>query len=393
MKNIEKFKKSTILCLIILICAVLLFTGCSEAVNSDEDFDGENMPEGENISAQPTTYGYYNYAADRTVSATQALMSDYDYSSYYNSYDSILAEAAPAAAAPAPAPEAVGGGGDYFTYLTNLPAERKIIRDANLVMEVESAEKSYDNILLNVVKFGGYEASRDMRMGSNNYMAVNATLKIPSHNLDMFLNEIKNEGTVLSSTVSSSDVTDAYYDSQTRLTTLEKTLAKYYEFLDGAKDVDEQLRVLRYINEMTDEIEQIKGRLKRWDSLVDYSTVMLYLYRPADEPEPTASEPETTAEPETETERSVEWSTISGDDMRYNIMQGLADTCSVLLRGLQMSLTWIISVSPVLAPVILVLFFVYRYVRKKMRVKKINKNTKVTKNNNDNINNTDNNGI
>ena len=385
MKNIkitENLKNLFIVCFLLLIFAVLFgfVTGCT-GIDNFYPRDGKNLEAAGDGAAAVQNYTAaaareaadefedYNYYADYDYGY------DYEYGNYY-----AAAEDAPAADRPA-APQT--GGGDYFTYLANIPAEMKIIRDANIVMEVESAEKAYDDILLNVVIFGGYEAGRDMRIGGNNYMVVNATLEIPSTKLDMFLNEIKNVGTVLSSTVSSSDITDQYYDSRTRLETLEKILARYYTFLDSAKDVDEQLKITSYINDVTYEIEQIKGRLKKWDALVDYSTVTLYLYRPADEPttEPATDEP--TTEPETTTERTVEWSLIPGEDMGYNIMQGIADTCSAIIRVIQGLITWLIVASPVLAPVALVIFIVVRYVKKKIREKK--------KDNGDNSdNNTDN---
>ncbi|MCL2814210.1 MAG: DUF4349 domain-containing protein [Oscillospiraceae bacterium] len=358
-------KKLFVLCAALLAFALILASGCSVEYDSYDGGPNQN----EKLEEKPARRASGDYiAADKAAGTMEAgAIYDYDAESYGYNY------------APSPAAEAPGGG-DYFTFLSNLPPERKIIRDANLVMEVESAERVYDTILVNVAKFGGYEAARDMRSGSGNYMAVNATLKIPSNNLDMFLNEIKKEGAVLTSTVSSSDITDEYFDSQTRLGTLEKTLAKYYEFLENAKDVDEQLKVARYISDITNEIEQIKGRVKRWDSLVDYSTVTLYLYRPAD------PEPEETTEPATEpetTERVVEWSAISGDDMSFNIMQGIADTCSAILRIFQNLVTWLITASPVLIPLAVVLFLIIRYARKKIREKK---NNKKSGDNNDNGN-------
>ena len=363
MKNLKKLFVS---CFAILIFAILLLTGCSDFEKSSYDYDNLEIAEYNYENAYEYDVGY-TYAAADNIEAY--ILADADYDRYAYDYNNYAAAEAPAVEA-APAPRV--GGGDYFTYLSNLPPERKIIRDANIVMEVESAENSYEKILLNVAIHGGYEANRDMRMGSNNYMVVNATLKIPSNKLDLFLNDIKDVGTVLSSTVSSADITDEYFDSKTRLETLEKILARYYEFLDAAKDVDEQLKVTGYINDVTYEIEKIKGRLQKWDSLVDYSTVTLYLYRPADEPttEPT-TEPVT--EPETTTERTVEWSVISADDMGYNIMQGIADTCSAIFRLIQGFITWLITSLPVLIPIGIVLVFVIVWIKKLIRKHKSKK--------------------
>jgi hypothetical protein len=55
-------------------------------------------------------------------------------------------------------------------------------------------------------------------------------------------------------------------------------------------------------------------------------------------------------------------------------MQGIADTCSAILRVIQNLVTWLITASPVLIPVLLVLFLIYKYAKKKIRERKNKEN-------------------
>jgi len=233
-------------------------------------------------------------------------------------------------------------------------AERKIIRDANITMEVEDVQQSYDDILAVIKGYNGYESGMNMGTDYNGTPAITATLKIPADKLDSFMDYIKEQGNIKNSSISSSDITDQYYDSQTRLTNLEKTLDKYYEFLANAKTVDEQLKVTNYINDLTTQIEQLKGSLQRWDSQVNYSTVTLYLYRPYEAPK---------------AERVIKWSSLSLNDMGWLISSGFVKVCNGIFSVVQWILIAVITALPVIIPVGIVLFFAIRHRKKKKKQK------------------------
>lgn len=237
-----------------------------------------------------------------------------------------------------------------------VPLARKIVRDAEITMEVEDAAAAYADILSYLSALGGYEVSRDMRAyeGAAGYYSSTdtATLKIPADILDAFMDELENFGKVINSHVSSADITDQYFDSQTRLETLEKTLENYYRFLENAKDVDEQLRVTRYINDVTSEIEQLKGSLKRWDALTAYSTLTLYLYRPYTAPEPV---------------REINWDSLSASDMAWFISSGFLGVCNMIFSVFQWIVIALATASPVLVFVTVLLFILIRRHKKKIK--------------------------
>ena len=236
----------------------------------------------------------------------------------------------------------------------NLPIDRKIIRDAQITMESEEVENAYENILAILSGLGGYEADRNMYNNAYGYPTVNATLKVPAGNLDMFLATIKEEGEVKSSNISSSDISDQYFDAQIRLDTLEQTLENYKRYLENAESVEEQLEVTRYINDTTYEIEQLKGSLRRWDSLVEYSTVTFYLY-------PINAAPE---EP-----RVIEWDSLSLEDMGWFISSGFLGVCNAIFSVLQWLVISIAAISPILAVLAVLIFLLVRRHKKNKKKK------------------------
>jgi len=284
-----------------------------------------------------------------------ALMAEIGEGIYYD-YDSVEAEEY----LYAPAADMESGyklvSADSST-AANLPADRKIIRNADITMEVDDVEKSYENILVSLAGFGGYEANRNMQSYGEDNIRVNATFKIPAGKLDLFLTQLKNEGDIKNSNISSNDITDDYHDSKIRLETLEKTLANYYRFLENAEDVDEQLKVTRYINDTTSEIERIKGKIKLWDSLVDYSTVTLYLYKTYEAPIPV---------------REIKWNSLSVEDMGWFITSGFLGVCNAIFSVVQWVVIIIITASPVLIPIAILVFLLIRHHKKNKKNKSKN---------------------
>ena len=311
----------------ILLC-VVVFTGCSASFDSAKST--------ENNAVVRDGY-YYDYASNAGYDNYESELYDYEKTSSMSNNSGLSN--------------------------SNMVVARKIIRDAEITIDVENPEKSYENILTYLTSLGGYETSRNVSSyGDNNYRSADtATLKVPTDKLDLFLSELKKEGDIKNSYISSSDITDQYYDSMIRLETLEKTLENYYRFLENAKDVEEQLQVTRYINDVTREIEQLKGSLTRWDSLVNYSTVTLYLYRPYEAPVE---------------ERVIEWSSLSVDDMLWLMSSGFVKVCSTIFSLIQWIFVIIITLSPIIIPIAVILFIaIWRY-RKKTKIRKKNMQNK-----------------
>ena len=231
--------------------------------------------------------------------------------------------------------------------------QRKIIKNADVNIEAPDVEQAYENILRELEFNTGYEASKNTESWGD-YTYIRAELKVPADFLDDFLRVIAQEGDIRSQNIYSSDITDQYYDFQTRLLTLEKTLVKYYEFLDNARNVEEQLQVSSYISDLTYQIESLKGSINRWDFLTAYSNVSIYIYKT----------------PEDEL-RVIEWSSLSFDDMGYLIKSGFVGVSSFIVNMFQRIFIALIAGSPVIIPVAAIIFILIRRAKIKRNRKRI----------------------
>jgi uncharacterized protein YprB with RNaseH-like and TPR domain len=147
-------------------------------------------------------------------------------------------------------------------------ADRQIIYTATMqvsVFNLEDATKKAEEL---PEKHGGYIQSMT---------AGQLVLKIPAAKLRTVMTELAGFGVVDQRTLSSQDVTDEFLDIETRIRVLQETQSQLIALLGKARTVDEALHVRQTLDQITMELEVLKGRLRQLENLVAYSTLTLTL--------------------------------------------------------------------------------------------------------------------
>ena len=153
---------------------------------------------------------------------------------------------------------------------------RKITQNLSLTLEVATINDSVTRIDKEVQQLGGYVTSSQQN-GSDNHSTAQMTVKIPADKLNGLRDSLSTWGKVLDQHMLANDITNQYYDSQVRLQTLEAEEKRYLEILNQAKTVEDILKVENALGNIRQQIEQLKGQLKLWNNIVEYSTVNLQL--------------------------------------------------------------------------------------------------------------------
>ncbi len=231
---------------------------------------------------------------------------------------------------------------------------RKIIKDVQLSLEAKDVKAAYADLLAKAIALGGYEFDKAQGI-SDDIVYIDAVFKIEPENLDAFIAYADDKYEILSNNTNSSDITKDYYDAQTRLTTMEKSLETFYGLLAKAETIEDSLKVLAQIDQLTLEIESLKGQISMWDNLLAESTVSIRLRQITSPVEP---------------KREINWSTLSWDDMGYLIQAGL----TTLINAIVIFLQWLVIILVVLSPLwvigLIVLFILLRRHRRKLRKQK-----------------------
>ena len=153
--------------------------------------------------------------------------------------------------------------------------ERKLIISVDLSVNSKDIEKSYKSIEEKVKEYKGYFENID----SYKYRYFIA-LRIPKDNLYNFLEFIENNQNVQNKNINTEDITENYYDIENRIKNREALLDKLRNYLKEAKNIEEILSVEDRINNLTYEIERMKGNFENLTSLIEYSKVNITIKNP-----------------------------------------------------------------------------------------------------------------
>lgn len=157
---------------------------------------------------------------------------------------------------------------------------RKRIQYVNVSMESTEYDETLGTIKAKCSQLGGYiEMSDEYGKGANGYgsRSANLTLRIPQEKLDEFTGGLETLGHILSFTTDTDDVTDSYYDIEARLASLEAQRDRYMALLEKAEEMEDILVIDKALTEVIYQIESYTGTLNKYDALVAYSTVRVYL--------------------------------------------------------------------------------------------------------------------
>jgi hypothetical protein len=155
---------------------------------------------------------------------------------------------------------------------------RKLIRNAQLDLEVKSFQAAMDQITAMTKAAGGYVDTSNSQKGGNGKLQGTVVVKVLPQNLDAFLLKLRDLGGVQNQSVSTDDVTKDYYDTQARLDNSRRMEEQLQDLLKHANSkVSDLLAVERELGRVRGDIEQMQGQLKLYDFEVQYATVTMQL--------------------------------------------------------------------------------------------------------------------
>ncbi len=152
---------------------------------------------------------------------------------------------------------------------------KKIIKNADISIELKNYEEGINRIKNTIIKFEG-EINNETESNYDNYISNVLVIKVEASKFDSLINEImKGEGKIVSKNIWVNDVTEEYIDVYQRLKNKKAIEQQYLALLKKAYTVNEILNVTQYLRQIQEEIEASIGRLKYMDDQSQYSTITL----------------------------------------------------------------------------------------------------------------------
>ena len=156
-----------------------------------------------------------------------------------------------------------------------LVAQRRIIiRTVNMSIVVDDIQDAIDHIARIADESGGWMVSSDRSLKH----AGSVSVRVPATGLDSVVETLRQLAVDVESEVSTSqDVTDEYFDLQSRLTNQRATEEALIRLLDRAENVQHALEVQRELTNVQENIERMLGRIKLLEETSAYSLITVHL--------------------------------------------------------------------------------------------------------------------
>lgn len=154
--------------------------------------------------------------------------------------------------------------------------ERKLIYSGYISLGVESLAETKNAVEGWLKKYGGYISN-----SSESQSSMHFSVNVPQENFFAAMEESVSLGKIKNKNVNCRDVTEQFYDLQTRLDTRHILLERLQNYLATSKDIKELIEIETKINDVTSELEQMQGSMNRLQKQISFSQIEIQATLPA----------------------------------------------------------------------------------------------------------------
>ena len=165
-------------------------------------------------------------------------------------------------------------------------ADRKIIKNAELILEVTSPTDSQRSVASIAESLGGFVVTSETKLLENRdpskrTVEVKLIVRVPSNQFDSALSSIEKLSTnVINRAISGSDVTEEFIDLEARIRTQKALEMQFIEIMKQANRIGDAMEVQRQIAGVRTEIEKLEGRKRFLENRSSLSTITVDLKSP-----------------------------------------------------------------------------------------------------------------
>ncbi|HKB65980.1 MAG TPA: DUF4349 domain-containing protein [Pyrinomonadaceae bacterium] len=166
-------------------------------------------------------------------------------------------------------------------------ANRKILRNGDVTLEVSSPEAAERQITSIADALGGFVVTSESKQHdtgdpAKQYLEVNLVIRVPAAQFETAFKQILSTASrVIQQKQTGQDVTEEFIDLEARIKTQKALEVQFLEIMKQATKVPDALEVQRQIAEVRTEIEKLEGRKRFLENRASLSTITVNLQSPA----------------------------------------------------------------------------------------------------------------
>ena len=165
-------------------------------------------------------------------------------------------------------------------------ADRKIIRNADITIEVPSTTDAQHKVTSIADRNGGFVVTSEAKQRQSNDPAqrtldIKLVVRVPSNKFGTAFDEIRAlAGNTPEEHVTSQDVTEDFIDLEARIKTQKALEVQFLGIMRQANKIPDALEVQRQIAEVRTEIEKLEGRKRFLENRSSLSTINVNILAP-----------------------------------------------------------------------------------------------------------------
>ena len=165
-------------------------------------------------------------------------------------------------------------------------ADRKIIRNANLTMEVDSTSDIQHKVTSIAESHGGFVVTSEAKQRESadpakRTLDIKLVVRVPSERFGSALDSIRGlANTLKEENVTGNDVTEEFIDLEARIRTQKALELQFLDIMKQARKVEDALEVQRQIADVRTDIEKLEGRRRFLENRSSLSTITVNLETP-----------------------------------------------------------------------------------------------------------------
>jgi hypothetical protein len=169
------------------------------------------------------------------------------------------------------------------TTVDPLNGQGKVIRNGSIQMETLSFDETVKQISSRASSIGAYVQKANVSgrsiesKSSEQNRSGEFILRIPKGKFDSFILDIGNLGSITDQQLSIEDINAVYFDTEAHLKSLTIQEERLIELLKKTGELKDIITLENELSRVRYEIENLTGSLKKWDNLVEFSTLNIQI--------------------------------------------------------------------------------------------------------------------
>jgi hypothetical protein len=165
-------------------------------------------------------------------------------------------------------------------------ADRKIIKNAELTIEVASPAEAQRRVASIAETHGGFVVTSETKQNEKSDPAkptleVKLTARVPANQFDATVGAIEKLATgIVHQNISGNDVTEEFIDLEARIRTQKALELQFLQIMKQAGKITDALEVQRQIAEVRTDIEKLEGRKRFLENRASLSTISVNIRTP-----------------------------------------------------------------------------------------------------------------